>query len=256
MLKTSEWKKSELSSSSSISVCLNSSSAVQGPVTLQPTVGVWCKEYKITWEHDTSPGCPPWTSQAGASGTAWGGTERKVKVVSTLSYHTNSTCWWWATATTPQGWSQSITAGSDLHQPLEAVLGFAVPWATHKGQPGLCCSVFNSPSSARRSVYHWICGTLSRSCLLLLLSLIAVQSLTRKTPFFCCTWGTSYCGGLTLAGHQVSYQSCPIPLLSWAGQRKSNKKSSHGQPTDKKRSLTSYTVMGETDLGKVHVLYC
>lgn len=156
--------------------------------------------------------------------TAWGGTERKVKVVSTLSYHTNISCWWWATASTPQGWSQSITAGSDLHQPLEAVLGFAVPWATHKGQPGLCCSVFNSPSSARRSVYHWICGTLSRSCLLLLLSLIAVQSLTRKTPFFCCTWGTSYCGGLTLAGHQVSYQSCPIPLLlSWAGQRKSNK---------------------------------
>lgn len=101
----------------------------------------------------------------------------------------------------------------------------------------LCCAMSNTQRTAwsvlqrlqqplicQKKCVHWICGTLSRSCLLLLLSLIAVQSLTRKTPFFCCTWGTSYCGGLTLAGHQVSYQSCPIPLLlSWAGQRKSNK---------------------------------
>lgn len=157
---------------------------------------------KITGEHDTLPGCHPWASQERASGTAWGGTEGKVELISTLSYHTNSICWC-----------------NDLHQPPEAVLALLpVAWAVHTGQPALCCSIFNSPSPARRTVYHCICGTLTRSYLLLLLSLIAVQSLTRKTPFFCCTWGTSCCGGLTLAGHQVSYQILPYPSSPQLGR--------------------------------------
>lgn len=115
-----------------------------------------------------------------------GGTEGKVKIISTLFCHTNSICWWWATVSTPQGWGQSIAAGADLHQPPEAVLGFAPCGMSSVGQPELCCSIFNSPSSARSTVYHWICGTLSRSCLLFL---IAVQCLTRKTSFLCCTRG-------------------------------------------------------------------
>lgn len=128
-----------------------------------------------------------------------------MKAVSTLSYHTNSICWC-----------------NDLHQPPEAVLGLApCDMSNTYGTAWSVLQHLQQPLSARSTVYHWICGTLSRSCLLLLLSLIAVQSLTRKTPFFCCTWGTSCCGGLTLAGHQVSYQSCPI-LFSSAGQDREN----------------------------------
>lgn len=136
-----------------------------------------CGTEKIIWEHDTLPGYPPWASQEGASGTAWGGTEGKVKAISTLSYHTNSICWC-------------------NDQPPEAVLGLApCGMSNTHGTAWSVLQHLQQPSSARSTVYHWICGTLSRSCLLLLLSLIAVQNLTRKTQFFCCTWGTRCCGG-------------------------------------------------------------
>lgn len=162
MLKTSESKSQRYLPF--VSVCLNSSfSSVQGPVSLQAAVDAWCREDKMTWEHDTSPGCPPWASQAGASGTAWGGTEGKVKVISTLSYHTNSICWWWATVSTPQRWGQSIAAGKDLRQPPEAVLGFA-PCSVSNTHGTVWSAEASStaPHVPEALLYHWICGILSR----------------------------------------------------------------------------------------------
>lgn len=154
MLKTRESKKSDLSSPSSIFVHLNSSSScfLSNARTCNTAARCGCAVQRGQDEMggwNMSPGCPPWASHAGASGVAWGGTGENVKVISSSSYHRNSTCCQWATASIPQGRGQSIVVGSDLHQPPEALHGFAPhstsnacrrPWSVlqHLQQPLSC----------------------------------------------------------------------------------------------------------------------
>lgn len=133
-----------------------------------------------------------------------------MKVILTLSYHTNSMCLWWAAVSTPQGWGQSIAGGKDLHQPPEAVFGFAPCRLTNTHRTAwFVLQHLQQPLICRGTVYHWLCGTLSRSCLLLL-SLIAVQSLTRKVPFF-----LLHMGNQLLVGHR-KYNKNLLMVNLWA----------------------------------------
>jgi len=59
----------------------------------------------------------------------------------------------------------------------------------HAGEPSWRCSIPSSPPAAGRGACYWVHGTSSRSCLLLLLSLICGSGLDKKcTIFLRCMW--------------------------------------------------------------------
>lgn len=130
----------------------------------------------------------PWASHARASGMAWGGTGENVKVISTSSYHINSTCCWWTTASGPQGQGQSVTAGSDCHLPLGQAW-ICSTWHEWCRQETLVWAAASSASAGRSQVFHWFHETWSRSLLLLVTAFNFQFGAWQEMHHFCVACG-------------------------------------------------------------------